>query len=29
VIIADFLHSLSDLPGKLAALQGPKPERNR
>ena len=29
VIIIDFLHSRSDLPGKLAALQGPRPERNR
>ncbi|WP_099827981.1 type II toxin-antitoxin system RelE/ParE family toxin [Oceaniglobus indicus] len=29
VIIIDFLHSRSDLPGKLAALQGPKPDRNR
>jgi len=29
VIIIDFLYSRSDLPGKLAALQGPRPERNR
>lgn len=29
VIIIDFLHSRSDLPGKLAALPGPKPDRNR
>ncbi len=29
VIIIDFLHSRSDLPGKLAMLQGPKPYRNR
>ena len=29
VIIIDFLHSRSDLPGKLATLQGPRPERNR
>jgi plasmid stabilization system protein ParE len=29
VIIIDFLHSRSDLPGKLAALQGPRPDRNR
>jgi plasmid stabilization system protein ParE len=29
VIIIDFLHSRSDLPGKLAALLGPRPERNR
>lgn len=27
VIIIDFLHSRSDLPGKLAALQAPKPDR--
>jgi plasmid stabilization system protein ParE len=29
VIIIDFLHSRSDLPGKLATLQGPKPDRKR
>jgi len=29
VIIIDFLHSRSDLPGKLAALQGLTPDRNR
>jgi plasmid stabilization system protein ParE len=29
VIIIDFLHSRSDLPEKLAALQDPRPERNR
>ena len=29
VIIIDFLHSRSDLPGKLVALQGPRPDRNR
>jgi len=29
LIIIDFLHSRSDLPGKLAALQGPRPDRNR
>jgi toxin ParE1/3/4 len=29
VIIIDFLHSRSDLPGKLATLQGPRPKRNR
>ena len=29
VIIIDFLHSRSDLPGKLAVLQDPKPDRNR
>ncbi len=29
VIIIDFLHSRSDLPGKLAALQGPISNRNR
>jgi plasmid stabilization system protein ParE len=29
VIIIDFLHSRSDLPGKLAALQGPRSDRNR
>jgi len=28
VIIIDFLHSRSDLPGKLAALQRPKSDRN-
>ena len=27
VIIVDFLHSRSDLPGKLAALPDPKPSR--
>lgn len=29
VIIIDFLHSRSDLPGKLAALLGPRPDHNR
>jgi plasmid stabilization system protein ParE len=29
MIIIDFLHSRFDLPGKLAALQDPRPERNR
>jgi plasmid stabilization system protein ParE len=29
VIIIDFLHSRSDLPGKLAELQGPRSNRNR
>lgn len=29
VIIIDFLHSRSDLPGKLAALRGPKTHGNR
>jgi toxin ParE1/3/4 len=29
VIIIDFLHSRSNLPGKLAELQGPKSDRNR
>ncbi len=29
VIIVDFLHSRSDLPGKLAALSDPRYDRNR
>lgn len=29
VIIIDFLHSRSDLPGKLAALKSPRPDRDR
>lgn len=29
VIIVDFLHSRSDLPGRLAALPDPRSDRNR
>lgn len=29
LIIVDILHARSDLPGKLAALAGPKPESGR